>query len=125
MSGPENRQKTLIFICSVLFLDAAGFSLIMPIMPDLISGMAELSNAQGELQGAITSLYSIASVLSPPVMALMFTACSDGTGQYLPGAPFLLAAALVALSMLVATLAFWKLNWQSGTTTDQPVLSEK
>ena len=57
------------------------------------------ADSQGELQGAITSLYSLASIISPAVMAFIFTAQTDETGPYLPGAPFLLAAALTVLAL--------------------------
>ena len=46
------------------------------------------ADSQGELQGAITSLYSLASIISPAAMALIFTAYTDEPGIYLPGAPF-------------------------------------
>lgn len=100
----------------------SGF--IGPTMQSLMTNRTP-NDAQGELQGAITSLYSIASVLSPPVMALIFTAWSDDTGRYMPGAPFILAAGLVTVSMLIATLAFRKLKWQAGPAKDPMVSSEK
>lgn len=57
------------------------------------------ADSQGELQGAITSLYSLASIISPAAMAFIFTAQTDETGPFLPGAPFLLAAALTVLAL--------------------------
>lgn len=79
----------------------AGF-----LSPALQSLMTERipSDSQGELQGAITSLYSLASIISPAVMALIFTANTDDEGRYLPGAPFLLAATLTVLAIVVFSI---------------------
>ena len=63
------------------------------------------ADSQGELQGAITSLYSVASIISPAVMAFLFTAYTDDTGPYLPGAPFILAAALILGAAVIFTIA--------------------
>ncbi len=55
---------------------------------------------QGELQGTFASLMSLASILSPPIMTLMFGVFSDNeAGIYFPGAPFLLAAILTMMSL--------------------------
>lgn len=62
------------------------------------------ADSQGELQGAITSLYSLASILSPMVMAFTFSAYTDERGLYLPGAPFFLAAGLAVLAIIVFAL---------------------
>jgi MFS transporter, DHA1 family, tetracycline resistance protein len=59
------------------------------------------ADSQGELQGAITSLYSLASIISPAIMALIFTAHTDDAGLYLPGAPFILATLLVMLALII------------------------
>lgn len=63
------------------------------------------ADSQGELQGAITSLYSLASIISPAAMALIFTAYTDEPGIYLPGAPFVLAAALIICAACIFTVA--------------------
>ncbi|MEP1143346.1 MAG: TCR/Tet family MFS transporter [Henriciella sp.] len=63
------------------------------------------ADSQGELQGAITSLYSLASIISPAAMALIFSAYSDDEGIYLPGAPFLLAAGLGLIAILIFAYA--------------------
>ena len=68
------------------------------------------ADSQGELQGAITSLYSLASIISPAIMALIFTAQTDNTGPYLPGAPFLLAAALTVLALAIFVYGAKKLG---------------
>jgi len=63
------------------------------------------ADSQGELQGAITSLYSLASIISPAAMALIFTAYTDEPGLYMPGAPFVLAATLIACAAIIFTIA--------------------
>ncbi len=70
------------------------------------------ADAQGELQGAITSLYSLASIISPAVMAFIFTAQTDETGPYLPGAPFFLAAGLTLAAMGIFAIAAKRLGDQ-------------
>jgi MFS transporter, DHA1 family, tetracycline resistance protein len=53
------------------------------------------ANAQGELQGAIACLYSLSSIVGPPLMTQVFGYFSAPTAPlYLPGAAFLTAAAL-------------------------------
>jgi DHA1 family tetracycline resistance protein-like MFS transporter len=58
---------------------------------------------QGQLQGATNSVNSIAQMLGPFLFTLIFAYfISDSTPLKLPGAPFLLAAALLALALVVA-----------------------
>ena len=60
-------------------------------------------NAQGELQGAITSLMSLAAIIGPLVMNnLFFYFSHEGTKNYLPGAPFFLGAVLMMASAIIA-----------------------
>jgi len=57
---------------------------------------------QGELQGALTSLMSLASIISPPMMTLTFGVFSGSdAAYYFPGAPFLLAAVLTLMSLVL------------------------
>jgi len=58
---------------------------------------------QGQLQGALGSLVAVAGIVGPPMFTQSF-AWGIGAAN-LPGAPFLLAAALLGLSMLVALRA--------------------
>ena len=58
---------------------------------------------QGQLQGATNSVNSIAQMLGPFLFTLIFAYfISDAAPVKLPGAPFLLAAALLALAFVVA-----------------------
>ena len=74
--------------------------------PDLQGMMSRAvpDDAQGELQGVLTSVNAVAMVLSPPVMAGAFFAFTkDDAFAYLPGAPFILSAilALFAIGIFV------------------------
>lgn len=60
-------------------------------------------NAQGELQGAITSTMSLAAIIGPFVMNnLFFYFTHNEAPIYLPGAPFFLGAVLMATSFVIA-----------------------
>lgn len=59
------------------------------------------SNEQGELQGALTSLISLTSIFGPLLMTGLFSYFSGAAAPfYFPGAPFMMAAVLSALSLL-------------------------
>lgn len=60
-------------------------------------------NAQGELQGAITSTMSLAAIIGPFVMNnLFFYFTHSDAPVYLPGAPFFLGSFLMATSFVIA-----------------------
>jgi DHA1 family tetracycline resistance protein-like MFS transporter len=60
-------------------------------------------NEQGELQGALTSLMSVTSIVGPPLMTTTFAFFTrEGTPTYLPGAPMLLGAVLCVTATLLA-----------------------
>jgi DHA1 family tetracycline resistance protein-like MFS transporter len=70
------------------------FALTYPSMNALASQQIP-ANAQGELQGAVASLFSLSAIIGPPVMTQIFSRFSDPAGKlYFPGAAFLTAAAL-------------------------------
>jgi DHA1 family tetracycline resistance protein-like MFS transporter len=72
------------------------FALSYPSMNALASQQIA-ANAQGELQGAVAGLYSLSSILGPPLMTQVFGHFSDRTARiYFPGAAFLTAALLIA-----------------------------
>ncbi|MBT7369617.1 MAG: MFS transporter [Gammaproteobacteria bacterium] len=57
---------------------------------------------QGELQGALASMMSLASIISPPMMTLTFGMFSGAdAAYYFPGAPFVLAALLTLMSLVL------------------------
>ena len=63
-------------------------------------------SAQGELQGAIGSLSSVAAILSPIFMTQLFSHYSAPAAPVqFPGAPYLVSAALVFICILIAMRA--------------------
>jgi DHA1 family tetracycline resistance protein-like MFS transporter len=59
--------------------------------------------AQGRLQGATSSAQSIAQLIGPSIFTLVFAYFVKPGNFALPGAPFILAGALLIVAMLVAT----------------------
>jgi DHA1 family tetracycline resistance protein-like MFS transporter len=63
-------------------------------------------NAQGELQGALSSLTSLSAILAPLLLTAVFARYSGPDATiYLPGAPFLIGAALTAVGLVIAARA--------------------
>jgi MFS transporter, DHA1 family, tetracycline resistance protein len=61
---------------------------------------------QGSLQGALSSLVGVGALVSPALYTQVFARSIDGTfGAELPGAPFLVASAMVVAALVVATAA--------------------
>lgn len=89
------------------FMPISVFSaLAVPALQGLMSNSVP-KNAQGELQGAMSSLTALATIISPFAMTRVFSYFTNNdTTLYLPSAPFLLSA----LSVVVAFFLFnrWK-----------------
>lgn len=84
----------------------AGILLALPgnmAFPVLQAMMTRITaeDSQGELQGAIASTISITSIAGPILMTAVFGAYSDDKGIFFPGAPFLLASALMILGLIL------------------------
>ena len=63
-------------------------------------------SAQGELQGAVASLNSVAAILSPLFMTQLFSHfATPGAPVQFPGAPFLVAGAFVLLCAIIGARA--------------------
>ncbi len=61
------------------------------------------ANEQGELQGALTSLISLTSVVGPILMTSLFAYfTSTASPFYYPGAPFMMGAVLTVFSFIIA-----------------------
>ena len=83
---------------------AALAAVITPALQGIMS-KAVGADAQGELQGALTSLSALAMIFSPMMMTATFaTFTTEGAAFYLPGAPFLLSAALIVVGLVVFIL---------------------
>ena len=78
-------------------------AIVMPTMNALMSHRIS-PDAQGELQGAVASLFSLSAILGPPVMTQLFAhfTAPDST-VHVPGAAFL-AAGVLAIGCLII---FW------------------
>lgn len=73
-----------------------------PALQSIITGHVP-ANEQGELQGALTSLISATSILSPVIMTSLFAYFTlKSTPVYFPGAPYVLGAILMAAAGIVA-----------------------
>jgi DHA1 family tetracycline resistance protein-like MFS transporter len=71
-------------------------AMVMPTTNGYMSHQIE-PDAQGELQGAVASLYSMSSIVGPPFMSQLFATFSGPHAPlHLPGAAFLAAAILAA-----------------------------
>jgi DHA1 family tetracycline resistance protein-like MFS transporter len=74
------------------------FAMTYPSMNALMSRQIP-ANAQGELQGAVASVYSLSSIFGPPLMTQVFARFSSPIAPvYFPGAAFVTAAILTAAS---------------------------
>ena len=81
----------------VVSLSTAVFAMTYPSMNALASRQIP-ANAQGELQGAVASLYSLSSIFGPPLMTQVFGYFSrPDAAVHFPGAAFLTAALLTLL----------------------------
>jgi DHA1 family tetracycline resistance protein-like MFS transporter len=61
------------------------------------------ANEQGELQGALTSLMSLTSIVGPILMTTLFAFFTAANAPiYFPGAPFMMGAVLTVFSLLIA-----------------------
>jgi DHA1 family tetracycline resistance protein-like MFS transporter len=76
-------------------------AIVMPSTNALMSHRVA-SDAQGELQGAVASLYSLSSIVGPPLMTQLFGRFSAPDAPvYLPGAAFIASTLLATTSLLI------------------------
>ena len=72
-------------------------SIAGPALQGIMSRTAE-DDQQGELQGTLASIASVATIMAPLLVTQTFFYFTDGGGPiYLPGAPFLVSAGLVVI----------------------------
>ncbi len=115
---PRFRERRVVLtglLCGIVGYVALGFAsrgwmMYAFMLPWLIAGLAYPSmnaimsqqvppDAQGELQGGVASLYSLALVVGPPVMTQLFGRFSGKTAvAHVPGAAFLFSALLATVS---------------------------
>ena len=70
------------------------------------------ADAQGELQGAVGSVTSLAMAIAPLPATQVFAAFTDDDGVRFPGAPFVLAAVL----LLLALVPLWRVSRARSTS---------
>lgn len=79
-----------------------------PAIQGIVSGQVP-ANAQGELQGALTSLISVTSIIGPILMTALFAFfTSKDAPIYFPGAPFMMGAILTLFSLVFSIIALRK-----------------
>ncbi len=117
--GPAQtaRWSLLFGVPSYLLLAFAGSTatVLLAIGIGAVSGMTfpalqqlmsvrVSQDAQGELQGAIASTVSLTAIIGPVMMTQVFGRFAGDHGHSFPGAPFLLAALL----LVVAVVILWR-----------------
>jgi MFS transporter, DHA1 family, tetracycline resistance protein len=65
-------------------------------------------NAQGELQGGLTSLISLTSIAGPVLMTYLFSYFTKPEHPYFPGAPFMMGAVLTLIGLVLAVRSLSK-----------------
>lgn len=79
-----------------------------PALQSLITSKFE-KNEQGELQGGLTLLSSFSLIIGPLLMGYIFKFFTiKGSSVYFPGAPYILAAVLMLISILLVVRSFKK-----------------
>jgi DHA1 family tetracycline resistance protein-like MFS transporter len=97
----------MIYVCMTL---AALMGLAFPSMNSIMSRQIP-ATAQGELQGAVASLYSLTSIMSPLVMTQLFGYFTSAAAPvYFPGAAFAFAAFLTLGSAMLFLRATRRLS---------------
>jgi len=73
-----------------------------PALQSIITGQVAVAE-QGELQGGLTSLMSVTTIIAPPFMSHLFAYFTGERAPFIfPGAPFFLSALLVMVSIWFA-----------------------
>ncbi len=89
----------------VVIVVGAAQGFIGPSLQSLMSSQVS-ADSQGELQGALGSTASLASILSPPLMTQIFAWFTEPAASvHFPGAPFLAAALATLLGLTAMTRA--------------------
>ncbi|MGL4629786.1 MAG: TCR/Tet family MFS transporter [Leadbetterella sp.] len=95
------------WIMYLIIVPYAFSGLSGPSFQSIITGKVD-SSSQGEIQGALTSVMSLASILGQPLMLGLFRYFTkENTPLYFPGAPFLMGS-ILSLSALLLTYTILK-----------------
>ncbi len=90
-----------LFLAGIPFL--ALWGLAGPAFQALMSRRVEAS-AQGRLQGALASMSGVTGMIGPLIFTQIFAFGISSSGLHVPGAPYLLSAALLAASLALAVV---------------------
>jgi MFS transporter, DHA1 family, tetracycline resistance protein len=91
-----------------------------PTLQGIMSSQVK-SSEQGELQGGITSMASITTIIGPPLMTSIFAYfTSQDNAIYHPGAPFFLGSFLALLALILAMRSLKNFDIHSRSTTNDP-----
>jgi MFS transporter, DHA1 family, tetracycline resistance protein len=126
---PKLGQERSVYVGLALYslgfllfgLATEGWMMFVFLIPYCLGGIAGPSlqgimsgqvppNRQGELQGALTSLMSLTTIIGPVLMTswLFHSFSSRDGGIYLPGAPYFAAALMTIISAFLARLSLKK-----------------
>ena len=96
----------------VMPLAVAGWTVAQPAVQGLMS-RAVPANEQGLLQGATSSITSLASVIGPPIWTGLFGYfVSPAAPLIIPGAAFFVSAAIFLVALILAIV------WETGAASD-------
>jgi DHA1 family tetracycline resistance protein-like MFS transporter len=91
----------LIFIIPSALGGLAG-----PTIQGIMAGQVP-AREQGELQGGLTSLVSLTTIIGPVMMtSLFYYFTNHGASIYFPGAPFLAASVLTIAALFIVLRTF-------------------
>jgi DHA1 family tetracycline resistance protein-like MFS transporter len=120
-------SSVLMGIGNILFAFATeGWMMYIFMLPYILGGICEPAiqslisnkiplNEQGEVQGALTGLISLSSIIGPPVMSNLFSFFAVKESVfYFPGAAFILGAIITLVSTILLYPALKKLKGLDG-----------
>ncbi|MEE2930634.1 MAG: MFS transporter, partial [Pseudomonadota bacterium] len=69
MQERPSKGRVLLFVCGIIFLDAVGFGLIMPLMPALLDDVAGLSISDGAtIAGLLLTTFAVMQFVCAPIL---------------------------------------------------------
>ena len=110
----------------MMFAALAGWffgAIVMPTINALMSHRIA-HNAQGELQGAVASLFSLSAIIGPPIMTHIFARfTSPASSVHVPGAAFLTAALLATVCLVIFWVSTRVPAVEPGTSASESALT--
>jgi DHA1 family tetracycline resistance protein-like MFS transporter len=116
-------SSVLMGLGNILFAFATeGWMMYIFMLPYILGGICEPAiqslisnkiplNEQGEIQGALTGLISLSSIIGPPVMSYLFSLFTGNDAVlYFPGAAFVLGAIITVVSTILLYPALKKIK---------------